>query len=197
MWGRGIKTGFTAQGRVGLEDFAPTMAQLLGINAPLDATGRVLSEALEAPPPPPGSLIKFEDEVAVISGEAERYHDKAASGGTAVNLCGKYTALEFSGVPAAERIILRYAAVTDHRLLLYINGRLIRPVFFPASDWFGVKYETKRINYPLQQGDTVRLVLEDTDPTGIQIDCLFFSPSLNHADQGKQWVREDLKKMAP
>ncbi|NLW55707.1 MAG: hypothetical protein GX050_03650 [Firmicutes bacterium] len=177
MWGRGIKKGITFQGRVYTEDFAPTMARLLGINAPLDATGRVLYEALETPPPLPGSLIKIEDQAAVMSGEAHRYQDEEASGGTAVNLREKHTALEFCGVPAAAQIIVRYAAIADCRLLLYINGRLIRPVFFPASDGRSFNYDTKRINFTLQQGDTIRFVLEETDPAGINIDCLFFRPS--------------------
>jgi len=175
MWGRGIKKGLPYQELVYPEDFAPTMAWLLGINAPLDATGRVLDGALEMLPLPPGPLIKIEDEAAVISGDADRYRDEEASGGTAVNLRGEGTAFEISDVPAADQITIRYAATGDCRLLLFVNGRPVRPVFFPASDGFGLKYDTKRINYTLQQGDTVRFVLEEADPAGIKIDCLFFS----------------------
>ena len=175
MWGNAIKKGITAQGRVYNEDFTPTITRLLGINAPLDATGRVLYEVLEAIAPPQERLIKIEDQAAVTSGKVHRYQDGEASGGTAVNLRGKYTALELNGVPAASGILVRYAAASDSKLLLYINDHFLRSVFFPASEGLAFKYDTKKMNFTLNQGDTVRFVTESTDPEGINIDCIIFT----------------------
>jgi arylsulfatase A-like enzyme len=47
--GPGIRPGTKLSG-VRVIDFAPTVARLLNIPTPKDATGRVLSEAFTAPP---------------------------------------------------------------------------------------------------------------------------------------------------
>ncbi len=46
MWGRGIKKGLAYDARIYNIDFARTMARLLDIKGPRNATGRVLDEAL-------------------------------------------------------------------------------------------------------------------------------------------------------
>lgn len=47
MWGRGIKKDYVYDARIYNIDFARTMAKLLDIEGPRDATGRVLDDALE------------------------------------------------------------------------------------------------------------------------------------------------------
>jgi predicted AlkP superfamily pyrophosphatase or phosphodiesterase len=46
MWGMGVRKGFIYPNRVNIIDFAPTMAQLLEIKKPANATGIVLRKAL-------------------------------------------------------------------------------------------------------------------------------------------------------
>lgn len=47
MWGKGIRKGYTYESRMYNIDFARTMTELLGIDGPSDATGRILEDALE------------------------------------------------------------------------------------------------------------------------------------------------------
>ena len=62
------------------------MAALLGINAPLDATGRVLYEVLEDQPSPKQPGQSRDREFVVTGGRVHSYQDTMASGGTAVSL---------------------------------------------------------------------------------------------------------------
>ena len=173
MWGKNIKKGFTYTGRVEGADFAPTMAELLGINAPLDATGRVLYEVLEGNSRPQNNLVEMEDqELVATGGTVHRYQDTMASRGTAVSLRERLSSVQLVATPAAKSMILEYAAGSDSNILLYHNGRFVRRVFFPATGGPGSGYEKKRINLTLAQGDTVGFVLEKTGD--ISIDCITF-----------------------
>jgi len=190
MWGKNIKKGLTYTGRVEGTDFAPTMAKLLGINAPLDATGRVLYEVLEGIGRPQNNPVKMEDqEFAVTGGTVHCYRDTMASVGTAVSLRERLSSVQVVGVPAAKSMILEYAAGSDSRILLYHNGRFVRRVFFPATGGPGSGYEKKRINLTLEQGDTVGFVLEKAGD--LCIDCITFICPEGPADPG--WTERDRK----
>jgi hypothetical protein len=172
-WGKNIKKGLTYTGRVEGADFAPTMAELLGIDAPLDATGRVLYEILERSGCPQNHLVKREDqELTITGGTVQRIEDTMASGGTALSLQEKLSSVELADAPAAKSILLEYAAGSDSWLLLYHNGQFVRRVFFPATGGPGSGYETKRINLTLARGDAVGFVLEKAGD--LRIDCLTF-----------------------
>src|SRR5690606_34654047 len=163
MWGKNIKKGVTYTGRVEGADFAPTMAELLGINAPLDATGRVLYEVLEGIGRPQNCLVKREDqELTITGGTVHRLEDTMASGRTAMSLQEELSSVQLVEVPAARSMILEYAAGNDNWILLYHNGQFVRRVFLPATGGPGSGYEKKRINLTLAQGDTVGFVLEKT-----------------------------------
>ncbi|NLZ43789.1 MAG: hypothetical protein GX894_02935 [Clostridia bacterium] len=182
MWGKNIKKGVTYTGRVEGADFAPTMAELLGINAPLDATGRVLYEVLEGIGRPQNCLVKREDqELTITGGTVHRLEDTMASGGTAMSLQEELSSVQLVEVPAARSMILEYAAGNDNWILLYHNGQFVRRVFLPATGGPGSGYEKKRINLTLAQGDTVGFVLEKTGD--LRIDCVtFISPHVSQEE---------------
>lgn len=174
MWGKDIRKGYTHKERVHIYDFAPTMAKLLGINAPLDATGRPLYEILYNIAPPRQYEIKLEDEDAVVSQTTKRYWHEDASGGTATSLYGNLASFEYISVPMANQIKLKYAAVDNSRLLLFVNDQFIRPVFFPASGG-STKFEEKAVNLTLHNGDKVKFVKDAVyDGADISIDYVVF-----------------------
>lgn len=190
MWGKNIKKGLTYTGRVKGADFAPTMAALLGINAPLDATGRVLYEVLEGINPPQNNRVKVEDrEFVVTGGRVHSYQDTMASGGTAVSLREELSSVQVIDVPAVKSMVLEYAAWSDSWILLYHNGRFVRRVFFPATGGPGSGYETKRINLTLARGDTVGFVLEKTGD--LRIDCITFISPDEEAAQADPPIDEE------
>jgi len=174
MWGNGIKKGLTYRAKVYNHDLAPTLAYLLGINAPLDATGQIIHQVLVGIDSSGDKEVKIEDQAAILNRTVRHRQDKEASGSAATNLPDKYAAFELSAVPAAKRILVRYAAAGDSRLYFFVNGRFIRTLFFPATSGLASKYDEKRINYTLRQGDSIRFVVETTEEDGISIDYLLF-----------------------
>lgn len=176
MWGKGIKKGFICRERVYNYDFAPTMTYLLGIDAPLDATGRVIFGALEnAAEPMNQSVVTLEDTAAVLEGPVLIYAESIASGGTAAGLSAPMAALEFANTPAAQKLLIRYAASDNGKLALYVNGTFVREVFFPGYSGNGVKYEDKLLNLTLKEGDRIRLVNEpERGCSGVDLDSITF-----------------------
>ena len=147
MWGKNIKKGLTYTGRVEGADFAPTMAALLGINAPLDATGRVLYEVLEGINPPQNNRVKVEDrEFVVTGGRVHSYQDTMASGGTAVSLREELSSVQVIDVPAVKSMVLGMPPGTTVGSCSITQRQFVRRVFFrpPAA----VGYETKGSTSP-------------------------------------------------
>lgn len=175
MWGKGIKKGYNSRERVYNYDFTPTMAYLLGIDAPLDATGRVLFGALEAGEPVTQSVVTLEDTAAVLTGPVVIYAETIASGGTVAGLSGPLAAVEFTNTPAAQKLVVRYAAMENGKLALYVNGGFVREIFFPASKSKGIKYEEKILNLTVKEGDAIRLVNEpQRSCASVDIDSITF-----------------------
>ena len=86
----------------------------MGINAPLDATGRVLYEVLEGNSRPQNNLVEMEDqELVATGGTVHRYQDTMASRGTAVSLRERLSSVQLVATPAAKSMILEYAAGSD------------------------------------------------------------------------------------
>ncbi|HYH04573.1 MAG TPA: alkaline phosphatase family protein, partial [Bacillota bacterium] len=180
MWGRGVKAGYTYQAPVFNYDFIPTIAKLLNINPPLDATGNVLYDALSGPVAVAENSVKLEDDQAVLAGATFRYNDLLASGGTVCNLYGRQSALEFSNVPATTKMVIQYAAVDNGKLALYVNNQLVRDVFFPETSGSVAKYDQKTINLSLSEGDVIKFVNDDArGGIGVEIDAITFLMPLN------------------
>lgn len=175
MWGRGVKAGFTYQASVYNYDFIPTLAKLLNIDPPLDATGKVLYDALESPVVERENSVKFEDDQAILAGASFRYSDSLASGGSLTSLYGYQAAVEFTNVPAASKMVIDYVAADSGKLTLYVNNQLVRDVFFPATDSGTAKFDKKTINLSLREGDVIKLVNDETRGCkGIEFDAITF-----------------------
>ncbi|HBF37859.1 MAG TPA: hypothetical protein DDW50_11115, partial [Firmicutes bacterium] len=182
MWGKDIKKGFLCTDIIHNYDFTPTMARLLGINAPLDATGKVLYTVFEDISPSQDYTVQFDDEEAIASENTEKIWDEEASGRTVTSLYNRSAWLEFDNLPAAEKIVVKYAAADDGKLSLYVNNQFVRDIFFPAIDEGIGKYDYKRINLALNKGDTLRLVNESSHDAGIWIDnIVLFTNDKNEA----------------
>lgn len=180
MWGKSIKKGYKYSNAICFTDFAPTMARLLGINAPLNSTGEVLYGALDNINQPREHAINFESEDAIMIGKAARYGDAGASGGTAVSITGNMASLEFPNVPAADRMVVKYAAADNGKMSLYVNDKLLRDVFFPASGVWTGEYDDIIINITLNQGDEVKFV-NDTRRgcAAVNFDCISFRKAVD------------------
>lgn len=175
MWGKGIKKGYICNEIVNIWDFAPTMALLLGMDPPLDATGKILYDALESYSQPEEYKTTVEAESALLNGAA-KYCDDTASNGIAVgNTYSKGSSLEFINVPAARKMIVHYVAIDDSKMTLYLNGKPVRDVFFPETNTLIGAYDTKIINITINKGDTVKFVTNtSTGGSGVNFDCIDF-----------------------
>ncbi len=179
MWGKGIKKGLIQNDEIHNYDFAPTMAKLLGINAPLDSTGKVLYNVLDNIFPSLEYDMKFEDDEAVVSENVERSMDGQASGGTAISLYDNLAWVEFTNLPAAEKIIVKYTATVDGKLSLYVNDKFVRDIFFPSTYRSGT-YDDKMINITIRNGDMVKFLNDAThNCSGINIDYIVLSGDYN------------------
>ncbi|MBP3886878.1 MAG: alkaline phosphatase family protein [Cellulosilyticum sp.] len=128
MWGNGIKKGYTYTDHIYNTSFASTMAALLGINAPLDATGEILYNALEDSDEP-----KY-DEVLIELDDNQ---------------------VELTNMQQTDKVVVHYIAKKDNILELFINGQYIRTIFFPQT---GLNIEGQKIiNISLKEGDVFNL----------------------------------------
>ncbi|MFZ2538885.1 MAG: alkaline phosphatase family protein [Oscillospiraceae bacterium] len=128
MWGKNIKKGVTINQEIYNTDFAATMSVLMGINAPLDSTGKVLYTAFDG-----------------ILNPVEYKTTKVCSKGDCV-----------TAVPETNRLEIVYSSLNIGKMQLNVNGKKVRDVFFPETNSRNKKM-TKIINISLNEGDTVTL----------------------------------------
>uniref|UniRef100_UPI002629754C alkaline phosphatase family protein n=1 Tax=Clostridium sp. TaxID=1506 RepID=UPI002629754C len=160
MWGNGIKKGYKYTDTIINTDFMATISALLNVNAPMDSTGNILYEALEQEIVEEKYITKIEAEGATVNGSANKYFDNNASGEMAItglNSEGAY--VEFINVPKARKMLVSYSGEDDGKLVMYINEKAVRNIYFPETNSKS-KYEEKVININLNKGDTVKFVFE-------------------------------------
>ncbi|WP_168354879.1 alkaline phosphatase family protein [Clostridium sartagoforme] len=160
MWGNGVKKGEIYNDKIYNRDFIPTLSKILGLNAPLDSTGNILYGALETPKIDEEYIEKVEAEDTTLNGSANKYFDENASNGMAVTgLSSEGSYVEFINVPRANKMVVNYSAENDGKLVMYVNNKLVRSIYFPETN-SNNKYEGKVINLDLNKGDTVKFVFE-------------------------------------
>lgn len=160
MWGNGIKKGQVYKERIYNTDFAATISELLGVNAPLDSTGNIISGALESESIKEEYVKDVEGETAILNGAANKYFDKNASGGIAIGgLKSEGAFIEFINTPKANKMAVQYSCINDGKLALYVNDKFIRDIYFPETEQQG-RYEEKIINIDLNEGDSIKFVYE-------------------------------------
>lgn len=160
MWGNGVKKGEVYTEKIYNTDFAATMSELLGLNYPLDSTGNIIYGALNTPKIKDEYIQAIEAESATVNGAANKYFDENASNGmaiTGINSEGSF--VEFINVPEATKMEVNYSAENDGKLVLYVNDKIVRDIYFPETETEN-KYEGKTINIDLNKGDSVKFVFE-------------------------------------
>ncbi|MDP4153846.1 MAG: alkaline phosphatase family protein, partial [Bacillota bacterium] len=185
MWGKDIKKGYSDTETIHNTDFAATMSYLMGVNAPLDSTGKIIYSALDGKSAAAEYKTTVEAETAQTSGNSEKLLDSSASNGAYVgNTDSDKASVEFTGVPASKRMEVHYAAAQDGLMTLMVNGKAIRDVFFPTNNVSSGKYDTKVINYTLNKGDSVQFVTnKSANGVGVSFDSIdFYSESQQTPD---------------
>ncbi len=132
MWGKNIKKGVSISQEIYNTDFAATMSALMGINAPLDSTGKVLYTAFDG-----------------IFNTIEYKTTKAYGRGNSV-----------IASPKTKRMEIEYSSLNNGKIQLNVNGQKVRDVFFAETNSRNKKI-TKIINISLNESDTVAFVLID------------------------------------
>lgn len=187
MWGNGIKKGYEYTNTIYNADFMATLSEILNINAPIDSTGNVLQGALEQQVIEEKYLTKIEAESATLNGSANKYFDNNASGEIAVtglNSEGAY--VEFINVPKATKMLVNYSNEDDGKLVMYINDKVVRNIYFPETNSKS-EYEEKVINIDLDKGDTVKFVYESLNGSAnVNIDKIdFYSDEIPEEEESK------------
>ncbi|BDI33530.1 hypothetical protein CCAX7_55810 [Capsulimonas corticalis] len=117
---------------------------------------------------------KYQAESGTLAGGAAIYGDPAASNGNIVaylNSPGR--SVSFPHCPAASRIGVTYASIAAGAFSLYINGKKIQEIQFPATgQWTGPgAYRKVWTAVPVPEGAKVTLQCDEGD-TGLNLDAI-------------------------
>lgn len=187
MWGNGIRKGYEYTDTIYNTDFMTTLSELLSVNAPIDSTGNILYGALEQQVVEEKCIGKIEAEEATLNGSANKYFDNNASGEMAVTgLSSEGAYVEFINLPKASKMLVNYSSENDGKLMMYINEKAIRNIYFPETNSKS-KYEEKVINIDLDKGDTVKFVFESLNGSAkVNIDkIVFYSDEIPENEESK------------
>jgi hypothetical protein len=131
-------------------------------------TGIINLDNIQVTPAP------IEAETATLIGWATVYNDAAASGGKGVEyLHVSGNALQFSNVPAANSLTVKYAATNSGTYSLYVNGVKTKTINFTGNGVWKGAYKSVTVPVKIPAGATLKLQY-DTGDAGWNVDYIIF-----------------------
>ncbi|WP_243866952.1 S-layer homology domain-containing protein [Paenibacillus sp. BK720] len=103
------------------------------------------------------SLGWYEAESAVLGGAAAVAGDAAAYSGKQAVVSGTGDSVQFPSVAGGSQLQVRYSAAADALLALYVNGRHMTDVRFPATGALTGAYKSTTANADIPAGAAVKL----------------------------------------